>query len=311
MSTDTIPVVDLRDLADPARRPAFVRALGDGLAEFGFVAITNHGIDLALLQDAYRLAAETFGLPADAKRTYETPHDGRQRGYTALGVEHAKNQAAGDLKEFWHIGRSLGSDHPLHRSGDVPHNLFPAEVPAFEQTFLSLFAEVDALGVTLLECIGAWLGQPDGWFRDLVADGNSVLRVIHYPPLVGDIPEGAVRAAEHEDINLITILPVSTQSGLELLTRDGVWMPVQVPPNVMVVDTGDMMQLLTAGRLPATTHRVVNPTGPEANLPRYSMPYFLHPHPDSDLTPLNGVGTPLKAKTFLYNRLVEIGVAKA
>ena len=304
-----IPLVDFRDYAAGGDlREAFVEALGEGLEAFGFVNVEGHGIEPELIDEAYRLAGEAFALPDAAKQRYETPEDGRQRGYTSYGVEHARDHGAPDLKEFWHVGRHLGADHPLHRSGDVPPNQFPEEIAGFDHTFLALFERLEGFANDLLEAVGAYLGQPPSTFRDMVRDGNSVLRVIHYPDLGGPPAPGAVRAAQHEDINLLTVLPASTRPGLEILTRDGRWMPVQAPPGAMVCDTGDMMARITGGRIPATTHRVVNPEGADGG--RLSMPFFLHPHPDIVLRPLLGEGAPaIRARDFLRQRLQEIGVA--
>ncbi len=304
----TIPVVDLRDYADPARREAFVRTLGEGLERFGFVAVTGHGIPSELIDRAYDVAGGLFRLPEAVKRRYETPENGRQRGYTSFGVEHAKDQPIPDLKEFWHVGRRLPADHALARSGEVPPNLHPEELPAFGETFDALFSNMEAFANALLVAVAEYLGQDAAYFRDMVKDGNSIVRVIHYPDMGDAMPAGAVRAAQHEDINLLTVLPVSTRPGLELLTRDGEWLAVQTPPGVMVCDTGDMMARLTSGRLPATTHRVVNPGGSDGG--RLSMPFFLHPHPDHVLVPLfGGDAPPVRTKDFLRRRLEEIGVA--
>lgn len=304
---DRVPVVDLSDFMDPERRSLFVRTLGEGLERFGFVAVTGHGIPAELLASAYAIAEQTFSLPVEAKRRYETPGDGRQRGYTSLGVEHAKDHSVPDLKEFWHVGRELGDAHPLHVAGDVPKNQFPDEVPEFRPTYLALYNALEAFANQLLDAVGLYLGLAPGFFRTLTHDGNSVLRIIHYPSLGGAVPEGAIRAAAHEDINLLTVLPVSTKPGLELLTRDGEWLAVEVPPDTMVCDTGDMMQLLTGRRLPATTHRVVNPPGAEAGA-RLSMPFFLHPHPDAVLAPISGDAPPVVTRDFFHARLREIGV---
>jgi isopenicillin N synthase-like dioxygenase len=300
VSESSIPLVDLGHFSDPGLRSACIDRLGEGLAELGFVAVIGHGIPAPLLDRAYATARQVFALPEAVKRAHETPWDGRQRGYTSFGVEHAKDTLSPDLKEFWHVGRDLGADHPLHRSHAIPPNRFPPEVPEFGVVYQDLFTRVERFANTLLEGVETWLGYPDGTFRELIRDGNSVLRVIHYPD-VGDAPPGAVRAAAHEDINLLTVLPVSTRPGLELMTRSGEWMPVFTPPNVMVCDTGDMMALLTEGRLPATTHRVVNP--PERDGGRLSMPFFLHPRPDAELRP------GLRADDFLRDRLRAIGVA--
>lgn len=305
-----IPTVDLRDFTsgDADRRDTFVSTLGVGLETFGFVNVRGHGLDPALLDRAYAVARETFALPDAVKQRYETPHDGRQRGYTSFGVEHAKDHAKPDLKEFWHIGRDLGADHPLHRSGDIPPNQFPSEVPAFGTTFQALFDAQEDFAMRLLDAVAIYLGFAPTTFRDMTRDGNSVLRVIHYPDLGAPPEPGSIRAAQHEDINLMTVLPASTRPGLELMTRDGRWMAVESPPDVMVCDTGDMMQLLTSGRLPATTHRVVNPEGSDGG--RMSMPFFLHPHPDYVIRPVDPkFGPPITARDYLHTRLRAIGVA--
>jgi isopenicillin N synthase-like dioxygenase len=306
----SIPVIDFREFysPDPARRAAFVRELGTGLEAFGFVAVSHHGIDINLLEACYDNAKAAFAMPSDVKQKYETAKDGRQRGYTSLRVEHAKDFEVPDLKEFWHVGRDLPLDHPLHASGDVPRNQWPAEHPGFERSFSVLYRCMEAFAHSLLDAVGVYLDLPNGYFRDLVHDGNSIMRVIHYPPLDGEAKTGAVRAAAHEDINLITVLPVSTQPGLELLTRSETWMAVSPPPGVMVCDTGDMMQLLTGGRLPSTTHRVVNPRGDLSRISRYSLPFFVHPHPDRLLRPATKNSEAISARDFLHRRLVDIGV---
>lgn len=299
--TGTLATIPVLSLASLRRRDAGVVAkLGHALEEFGFVAVTDHGVDPDLLDDAYGLAAQTFAGSEETKRRYEDVEGGRQRGYTSVGVEHAKDRTVGDLKEFWHVGRT---------QGDVPKNIFPTEVARFEQTFTRLFSALDKVATDLLEAIGAHLGLEPGFFIDLTREGNSVLRVIHYPPQLEGTPAGAVRAAAHEDINLITVLPVSTAPGLQLMTRDRTWMDVETPPNVMVCDTGDMMQLLTDRRLPSTTHRVVNPSGADAERSRYSLPFFCHPRPDAVLR-AGGAGVPeILANDFLMERLRDIGLA--
>lgn len=287
-------MLSLHDLAPERREPAAVRALGEALETFGFVAITDHDVPEPMLAGAYDLAASFFALPTTIKQAYEQSDDGRQRGYTSMGVEHAKDQPLGDLKEFWHLGR---------REGDVPANVQPSQLPAFGPAFDGLFDELDRVATTLLTAVGSYLGMPEGFFEDFTRGGNSVLRVIHYPPLEGDAA-GAVRAAAHEDINLMTVLPVATEPGLQLMTREGEWVDVQTPPNVMVCDSGDMMQLLTGGRIRSTTHRVVNPST-DANRARYSMPFFCHPRSDAELSRAPKVS----AGDFLMERLREIGLA--
>lgn len=310
MSAGSIPILDFSCLGrGGAPRAAFVRELGRALEGCGFVALVQHGVAPQLLARAYAVAAETFALPEDVKRACEDTTAGRERGYTSFGVEHALDSAAPDLKEFWHVGRSLEPDHPERLAGRIQPNRFPAQVPAFGPTFEALYTAMEGLAHALLGGVGEYLGLRAGFFEDMVADGNSVLRVIHYPDFGGDTPVGAVRAAAHEDINLLTVLPASTRPGLQLLTRDGDWMPVHTPPDVMICDSGDMMQLLTAGQLRSTTHRVVNPEG-GSDGGRLSMPFFVHPHPEHVLTPLQpGYAEPVRTHDFLYQRLAAIGVA--
>ncbi len=300
VATLELPTLSLHKLHDELssrRQGEATRALGASLETFGFVAITDHDVEIALLDQAYALARTTFALPTASKRRYETPEDGRQRGYTSVGVEHAKDHPTPDLKEFWHVGRD---EHD-------PPNVFP-EVEGFATTFRALFKELDRVATRLLGAIGFHLQLPQGYFEDMTRNGGSVVRVIHYPPLHAQVPQGAVRAAAHEDINLLTVLPVAKEPGLELQTREGQWLAVHPPPNVMLCDTGDMMQLLTRGRMRSTTHRVVNPSS-DANLARYSMPFFCHPRGDAVLRPAVDDKPAITADAFLMDRLREIGVA--
>lgn len=311
MSTRNIPTLDLRDYLSgkAAAQKSFIETLGKGLEHFGFVNVVGHGVDEDLLERARAVALRTFGLAEDAKRAYARPDIRHERGYTPFGKEHAKGRTVADLKEFWHIGRVLPSLHPASLSGDIPPNVFPEEVPSFAVTMSGLFDALEGFALHLLDAIGAYLGQPRSFFRNIVENGNSVLRVIHYPDTGEDVPVGAVRAAAHEDINLLTVLPAATKPGLELLTRDGEWMSVETPPGVMVCDTGDMMALLTGGQLPATTHRVVNPPGGRDG-GRVSMPFFMHPHSECMLSPLRPYHAgPVRARDFLFQRFKEIGVA--
>jgi isopenicillin N synthase-like dioxygenase len=290
----SIPVLDLT-------HPRFVPDLHDALHTWGFVGLTGHGLPDALMARAYALAEALFALPAAVKRAHETPEDGRQRGFTPFQVEHAKDSAVGDLKEFWHVGRA---DAP-----HLPANRFPAELPELAPVALELFARLDTISLQVLAAVAEGLGLARDFFDAKVRGGNSVLRILHYPALPEDRADGAIRAAAHEDINLLTLLPVATEPGLELLDRRGRWVAVEPPPGTLVCDTGDMMQLLTVGRLPSTTHRVVNPPGgPAARLPRYSLPFFVHPLPDVRLDAIDGSTRGPTAGEFLAQRLRETGV---
>lgn len=309
MTALDLPVLDV-STADGPGRDSFVRGLHDALARWGFVAIGGHGIDPALLDRSYTEAAAFFALPGEAKRRWERPDEGRQRGYTGFGVERAKDRDVHDLKEFFQVGRTLGADHPLVRSGTMPDALWPDDPPGFAPTFRALFDALDALAVRLLAAIAHGLDLDAHDIVDGVRDGSNVLRVIHYPPLRASDPPGAVRAAAHEDINLLTILPTSTAPGLELLDRDGTWRALVTPPDVMICDTGDLLAYLTGGALPAVTHRVVNPPG-AGNTSRYSLPFFVHPRPEWVITPVRGGAPPRRAGDLLRERLIANGVLPA
>ncbi len=310
----TIPVVDLRDYThgNESVRNAFVQKIGDALKSCGFVAIEGHGIDTDLLYKNYDLFKEFFALTDEQKRQYEHIEGGRQRGYTSFGVEHAKNSKKADLKEFWHVGRELPKDHPIY--GRIPANVWPEEVPALRENALALFDAMEASASVMLKAISLYLGKSEDFLPNMIKDGNSIIRVIRYPVCEGFDEPGVMRAAEHEDINLITLLPEATESGLELLNKDGTWLPIPSLKGQVIVDSGDMLARITNNLLPATTHRVVNPQGVASD--RYSMPFFVHPHPDQLLTVLESclapggeVTTPaITAEEFLFERLREIGL---
>lgn len=314
-STPSIPVVDVRAWhAGGAARAGFVRALGEALADTGFFALANHGVSEDLTRRAYEAAREFFHLPADVKARYHRPGAKGQRGYTGFGTEHARDSAAPDLKEFWQVGRTgVPDDHPVH----APYgpNVWPDDtVAGFRPVMSALYEALDGLGGVCLEACAAYLGEPSRTFAAMADDSDTIVRVIYYPPTVG-APPGAVRSAAHEDINLITLLSGATSEGLELLRRDGSWMPVHVSFEHIVVDAGDMLQNVTNGLFKSTTHRVVNPR--DASSDRYSMPCFIHPRKDVDLTPMPSAVArtggaarypAVTAGAYLDQRLKEIGL---
>lgn len=302
MSTLDLPVLDLSAMGRTADDPG-IAELGRVLERWGFVALTGHGVDPVLLERAYDRAQAFFAQPSAAKRRWERPGMGRQRGYTGFGVEHAKDRPTHDLKEFWQVGRPDGGP-------GLPENVVPDGPERFTETFDALFAALEGVANRFLEAVALHTGLDAPGLLDAVSDGNSVLRVIHYPPLRESDPSDAVRAAAHEDINLVTVLPAATQPGLELQDRDGTWRSLATPPGVLVCDTGDIMQRLTGGRIPATTHRVVNPPG-AANVSRYSMPFFVHPRPSWLIRPIAGDAPPIRAGDFLRERLIANGVLQA
>jgi isopenicillin N synthase-like dioxygenase len=306
--TRGVPELSLRDFThgDAPARQAFSRALMDGLQRYGFIILKDHNVPTDLLGRAYDLAESVFALPETRKRRYAAG----LRGYTPFGAEHAKDSRLPDLKEFWQIGRDPAPGLPPE---DFPPNVWPQEVPGFRETFQALFSGLDETGRLLLEALAPQLSLPADYFDDKVRDGTSILRILHYPPVPDDAPPGAVRSAAHEDINFLTILVAAKGAGLQLLDRDGTWLPVETEPRNLIVDSGDMLQRLTNGLIPSTTHRVVNPQGP--NVSRYSMPFFLHPSSATSLACLpscQGEGAkwpPITAGEFLKERLREIGLA--
>jgi isopenicillin N synthase-like dioxygenase len=305
-----VPELSLHDFitGDPALRAGFADGLMHGLRDYGFVILKDHGVPTELLARAYGLAEAVFALPDAAKRRYAAG----LRGYTPFGTEHAKDSRHPDLKEFWQIGREPPVGVAIDE--ELPPNVWPAELPDFRPTFLTLFDALDATGQSLLRALAPKLGLPEQHFDPLVRYGTSILRVLHYPPVADDVAPGCVRSAPHEDINFLTIMVAAKGAGLELLDRDGTWLPVETEPTNLIVDSGDMLQRLTNGVIPATTHRVVNPAGP--NVSRYSMPFFMHPSSSVALDVLPsclGDGAkypPITAGEFLAERLREIGLAK-
>lgn len=307
---DRVPEMSLRSFTRGGadERRAFIDGLMEGFQYFGFIILKDHAIGRSLLDRAYRQSKTFFDLPLAEKMRYAAGPDG-QRGYTPIGKEHAKTAKVGDLKEFWHVGREFPEGSPLARV--YPPNQWPS--PSFRETFLELYGALEEAGFAMLEALAPSLGVAEDYFRKMATDGNSILRLLHYPPVPQEADPAAVRAAPHEDINLITILVAAEGGGLELLDRDGNWLPIDTDPDNLIVDAGDMLARITNDVIPATTHRVVNPRGP--NVSRYSMPFFMHPHADAVLEVIpgcRGAGAkypPITADAFLKERLKEIGLA--
>jgi isopenicillin N synthase-like dioxygenase len=308
-----VPALSLKDeAADPA---AFAAALGGSFERFGFAVVSDHGISDDLIERAWAETKLLFELPDDEKRGYHAPGGGGARGYTPFKTEIAKGASVVDLKEFWHVGRELPAGHRF--AEQMAPNVWPTRPAGFKPVFLELFAAFDRAGDRLLSAIARHLKLDPHWFDGAVGDGNSVLRLLHYPPIPADA-EG-VRAGAHEDINLITLLLGAEEAGLELLGSDGKWLAIKPPAGAMVVNVGDMLQRLTNHVLPSTTHRVVNPPPERRGHSRYSMPFFLHPAPDFLIQTLPGCVTaanpnrypePITAHDYLFERLVEIGLVK-
>jgi len=312
MALDALPALSLRDQrADPQ---GFARAMGQSYARFGFAIVRDHGLDADAILRANRAMKAFFALPLDVKMKYRLEGGAGQRGYVPLKQETAKGAPSADLKEFLHVGRELDADHRYRAL--MPANLWPREVPGFRQDLLALYHALDAIGGELLTSIALFLGLKPGYLTGAVKDGDSVLRLLHYPPMAPN-PDG-VRAGAHEDINVITLLLGAEEAGLQLMTREGSWLDINPPDGALVVNIGDMLSRLTNELLPSTTHRVVNPGADRAHLARYSIPFFLHFAPDflietappciSGENP-NRYPTPITARDFLFERLREIKLA--
>jgi isopenicillin N synthase-like dioxygenase len=312
-----IPVVDLDDFlsGDAARKKQFVEQLGKAYEDVGFVAVKNHGIPEALIGDLYKYVQRFFSLPTEVKREYEIKELAGQRGYTAFGREHAKGFDAPDLKEFFQFGQTVEDSDPIKH--EYPDNITVKEVPEFTPTLKEAYHQFEKSGKALLQATALYLGLDENYFDDYVHNGNSILRAIHYPPIQGE-PKSAIRAEQHEDINLITLLVGASADGLQILTRTGDWVPVTSLPEQIVVNVGDMLQRLTNNKLRSTTHRVVNPPRELWGTSRFSIPFFLHPKSSMNLASLETcidekhqkAYSDATAGEYLDERLREIGLKK-
>ena len=312
-----IPVVDLNDFVkgSAAQKQAFVDALGKAYEEVGFVAVKNHGIADALIRELYQQVQQFFKLPTEAKLQYEKPELAGQRGYTSFGREHAKGFDAPDLKEFFQFGQTVEDSDPIKE--EYPENIVVNEVPQFTPTLQKAYRAFERSGNALLQAIAVYLGLEKSYFDPYVHNGNSILRAIHYPPIMQE-PKSAIRAEQHEDINLITLLVGASADGLQILTRQNEWVGVTSLPDQIVVNVGDMLQRLTNNRLRSTTHRVVNPPRELWGTSRYSIPFFLHPKSSMSLACLDSCMDAKHPKAYedatageyLEERLREIGLKK-
>ncbi len=312
-----IPVVDLSDFlsGDKNRKQKFVQELGKAYEEVGFVAVKNHGIPDNLIADLYKYVQQFFSLPSEQKLKYEKKELAGQRGYTSFGREHAKGFDAPDLKEFFQFGQTVEDGDPIKK--EYPDNVTVNEVPQFTPTLLKAYRNFEKSGKALLQAIALYLGLDEDYFDEHVHNGNSILRAIHYPPIKSE-PKSAIRAEQHEDINLITLLVGASADGLQILTRKNEWVGVTSLPEQIVVNVGDMLQRLTNNKLRSTTHRVVNPPRELWGTSRFSIPFFLHPKGQMNLACLEGCIDEKHPKAYedatageyLDERLREIGLKK-
>jgi isopenicillin N synthase-like dioxygenase len=312
MSLTALPVLSLN-----SPKAEFAQAIGESFRTFGFALVKDFAIDRGLIDRAWALSEEFFALPDAEKRALHDPAGGGARGYTPFGVEIAKDAKHHDLKEFWHVGRDLPPGSPL-ADASMPPNVWPDRPEGFRETMSELYRQFDATGATILSAIALYLGLDEHWFDKAIDDGNSVLRLLHYPP-IRNLEGEAIRAGAHGDINLITLLLGAEEAGLELLYQGKEWIPANPPEGAMVINVGDMLERLTNHYLPSTIHRVRNPDPARAAFSRYSMPFFLHLRSDFPIATLpqcvsaerpDRYPEPILADAFLQQRLREIGLKK-
>ena len=317
---EEIPSLDLADFngGNLEKKEKFVSTLGAAYHNIGFVAVKNHSLTQTMQEQLYDAIKKFFALNDEVKKNYERTDLAGQRGYTGKGKEHAKGRNTGDLKEFYHVGQELAPPE-LAKEG-YPANIWPNEVPEFKEISIDVFKALELTGKSMLRAIALYLGLPEIYFDDKIRNGNSILRPIHYFPIEKpeSVPADAVRAAEHGDINLITLLMGASADGLQVLRRDGKWIPITALPDQLVVNVGDMLERLTNKKLKSTIHRVVNPPKQLMNVPRYSIPFFMHPRSEMSLAALPQCvdkdnpkqWNDITAGEFLDQRLREIGLKK-
>jgi isopenicillin N synthase-like dioxygenase len=312
-----IPLVDLSQFinGNKEQQSQFVKELGKAFEEVGFVSVMNHGISSNLISDLYNAVEQFFKLPVESKHKYEIPGLAGQRGYTSFGKEHAKGSNAADLKEFFQYGQTIEPGQVSDE--EYVSNVMVDEVKNFNTLFLQAYRAFELSGSYLLKAIALHLGLEENYFDDQIQLGNSILRAIHYPPILEE-PKSSIRAEQHEDINLITLLVGASADGLEILSKDNQWLPVKAGEGQIVVNVGDMLQRLTNNKLSSTTHRVVNPPREKWSSSRYSIPFFLHPKSNMSLSCLDSCISNEHPKAYddytagqyLDERLREIGLKK-
>ena len=309
-----IPSVDLNDFlsGDAVKKNDFVQNLGRAYEDIGFVAVKNHGISNNLITDLYKYVQQFFSLPLEQKKNYEIKGLAGQRGYTSFGKEHAKGSEAPDLKEFFQYGQIASENFNEEIYTD---NVSVNEIVHFDQTLAEAYRAFEKSGTVLLQAIALYLRLDENYFDQFVFNGNSILRAIHYPPITTE-PVSAIRAEQHEDINLITLLVGASADGLEILSKQNEWVPVTSLPEQIVINVGDMLQRLTNNKLCSTTHRVVNPARQFWHTSRFSIPFFLHPKTSMSLRCLDNcidnahskLYDDITAGEYLDERLREIGL---
>ena len=252
-----IPRINLEDFLsnDPERKAEFVKKLGNAFSKIGFVALKGHFLTPKIIAELYLQIEAFFKLPLEVKKKYEIPNLGGQRGYTSFGKEHPKGRKAGDLKEFWHFGQYLEKDD---LNMVYPNNIIVSEIPEFNEIGKKAYQLLEKTALHVLRGIASYLELEEKYFDGYIKNGNSILRPIHYPPILEE-PKEAERAAAHGDINLITLLMGAQGRGLQVKNNSGQWIDAIAEEDELMINIGDMLSRHTNNRLKSTIHRVINP----------------------------------------------------
>ena len=314
---DRIPSVNLNDFVsgDSARKQKFVDEIGKAYEEIGFVALKGHFLDDTLVDSLYSEVKNFFALPVETKRKYEVPGIGGQRGYISFGKESAKGKKEGDLKEFWHFGQYVENNPELE--AEYPINVEVEELPEFNKIGKETYRMLEKTAKYVLRALALYLNLEETYFDAYIHNGNSILRPIHYPPILNE-PKNAVRAAAHGDINLITLLMGAQGRGLQVQKHDGEWIDAMAEPDELMINVGDMLSRHTNNKLKSTIHRVINPPRELWGTSRYSIPFFMHPISAMKLDVLEScidddnpkAFDDIRAGEFLHERLIELGLVK-
>ena len=312
-----IPSVDLRDFLseDPQRKEEFIQTIGKAFQEIGFCAVKGHFLSDDLVKRLYEQIKLFFDLPNEIKTKYEFPEYSGQRGYVSFGKESAKGSKHGDLKEYWHFGQYI-EEEDKDKYNYFP-NIHVEELPEFNKVGKELYSTLEKTAKYILRALSLYLNIEENYFDQYIKNGNSILRPIHYPPILDD-PKEAVRAAAHGDINLITLLMGAHGKGLQVQHSNGEWIDAMAGKDELMINIGDMLSRHTNNLLKSTVHRVVNPDRELLKKSRYSIPFFMHPVSEMKLNVLESCineDNPksfddITAGDFLNERLVELGLLK-
>jgi isopenicillin N synthase-like dioxygenase len=317
METNKIPSVNLADFlsSDINKKNNFVESIGKAFEEIGFVALDGHFLDSNFNKKLYKEIRSFFDLPQEIKNKYEIPGISGQRGYVSFGKESAKGSKHGDLKEFWHFGQYVENDDKLLK--EYPSNVEVTENEQFNIVGKQTYRLLEKTSKYVLRALALYLKLDEFYFDKYIVNGNSILRPIHYPPIL-EKPKDAVRAAAHGDINLITLLMGAQGKGLQVKNNDGEWIDAIASKDQLMINVGDMLSRHTNNKLKSTVHRVINPSKGLMKKSRYSIPFFMHPISNMKLDVLESCideNNPksfddITAGEFLNQRLVELGLLK-